>query len=152
MLISAKKGEIMSLRTLISTLVGAVLGGAIVWISQTGSFRLSPVNMSYADLAATLLTAVAVIVAIYGGLLALVAIWGFNQLKREAVNAAENASLKEIREQIENGPLREYIRGEIERLIADEIDSERMERRIRGRVDAVAFGRPDDDRLLEDEV
>ncbi len=142
----------MSLRTLISTLVGAVLGGAIVWISQTGSFRLSPVNMSYADLAATLLTAVAVIVAIYGGLLALVAIWGFNQLKREAVNAAENASLKEIREQIENGPLREYIRGEIERLIADEIDSERMERRIRGRVDAVAFGRPDDDRLLEDEV
>jgi hypothetical protein len=108
--------------------------------------------MSYADLAATLLSAVGVIVAIFGGVLAIAALWGFNQLKRDAVTAAETAGSNEIREQIENGALRTYIKGEIERLTVEEINSDRMEQRIIGRVDAVAFGRPDDDRLLEDDV
>lgn len=107
--------------------------------------------MSYADLAATLLSAVGVIVAIFGGVLALAAIWGFNQLKRDAVAAAENAGSTEIREQIENGALREYIKGEIGRLTVEEINSDRMEQRIKERVDAVTFGRPDEDRLLEED-
>lgn len=132
-------------------LLGAIVGGGIVWIGQSGSFQLRPVGMTYPDLAVILLTAVAVIVAIFGGMLALVAIWGFNQLKRDAVSAAETAGSAEIREQIENGALRDYIKAEIERLTIEEINSERMDHRIKGRVDAVAFGRPDDDRLLEDE-
>ncbi|TXC69602.1 hypothetical protein FSB78_00470 [Sphingomonas ginsenosidivorax] len=108
-------------------------------------------DMSYADLAATLLSAVGVIVAIFGGILAIAALWGFNQLKRDAITAAETAGSSEVREQIENGAIREYIKGEIERLTVEEVNSERMDQRIKRRVDAVTFGRPDDDRLLEDE-
>lgn len=141
----------MSLRSAIIGFSGAVVGGVTVWIGQVGSFHLEPVGMSYADLAATLLTAVGVIVAIFGGILALAAIWGFNQLKRDAVTAAENAGSTEIREQIENGALREYIKGEIGRLTVEEINSDRMEQRIKERVDAVTFGRPDEDRLLEED-
>ena len=92
-----------------------------------------------------------VIVAIFGGVLALAALWGFNQLKRDAITAAENAGSTEIREQIENGAIRDYIKGEIERLTAEEVNSERMDQRIKQRVDAVTFGRPDDDRLLEED-
>lgn len=141
----------MSLRSAVIGLLGAIVGGVIVWIGQAGSFHLQPVGMSYADLAATLLSAVGVIVAIFGGVLALAAIWGFNQLKRDAVAAAENAGSTEIREQIENGALREYIKGEIGRLTVEEINSDRMEQRIKERVDAVTFGRPDEDRLLEED-
>lgn len=141
----------MSLRSAAVGFAGAVVGGIIVYVGQAGSFHLRPVGMSYADLAATLLSAVGVIVAIFGGVLALAALWGFNQLKRDAIAAAETAGSIEIREQIENGAIREYIRDEIERLTVEEVNSERMDQRIKQRVDAVTFGRPDDDRLLEEE-
>lgn len=141
----------MSFRSAITGFIGAVVGGIVVWISQAGSFHLRPVGMSYAELAATLLSAVGVVVAIFGGVLALAAVWGFNQLKRDAIAAAETAGSAEIREQIENGAIRDYIKGEIERLTVEEVNSERMDRRIKQRVDAVTFGRPDADRLLEEE-
>lgn len=141
----------MSLRSAGAGLVGAIVGGVIVWTGQTGHFQLVPGSMSYADLSAILLSAVGVIVAIFGGVLALLALWGFNQLKRDAISAAENAGSAEIREQIENGAIRDYIRGEVERLSDEEFNSERMDQRINRRVDAVAFGRPDADRLLEED-
>jgi hypothetical protein len=139
----------MLLKTLGIGFLGAVVGGLTVWLA--GRLDLQPIGMTYADLAAVLLTAVGVIVAIFGGVLALAAIWGFNQLKRDAIGAAENAGSTEIREQIENGAMRDYIRGEIERLSDEEFKSARMDKRINSRVDAVAFGRPDEDKLLEEE-
>ncbi len=59
----------------------------MIWIWQGGDFNLRPHEISYMDLAAVLLTAVAVIVAIFAGVLALAAVWGFNQLKRDAIQA-----------------------------------------------------------------
>ncbi|MBR9972691.1 hypothetical protein [Magnetospirillum sulfuroxidans] len=141
----------MSFRSAFIGFMGAIVGGAVVWLGQTGSFHLRPVGMSYAELAAVLLTAVGVIVAIFGGVLALAAVWGFNQLKRDAISAAETAGSAEIKVQIGTGALRDYIKGEIERLTDEEFESERMDKRINSRVDAVAFGRPADDRLLDDE-
>ena len=140
----------MSVRTIAVASIGALVGGAVVFVGQTGSFRLTPVGMDYADLAATLLAAVGTIVAIFGGILALAAIWGFNQLKKDAVAAAEVAGSAEVKEQIENGALKDYIKGEINRLADEEFKSERMDQRINNRVDAVAFGRPEADKLLED--
>ncbi len=107
--------------------------------------------MSYSDLAAILLTAVAVIVTIFGGVLALAAIWGFNQLKQDAVNGAKAAGSTEVREQIVNGAIRDYILNEIGRLADEEFRSERMEARIKRRVDSVTFGKPDEDRLLDED-
>lgn len=148
---SKKTEPAVSWKTVGAAGLGAVIGGVIVWIGQSGHFRLQPAGMSYADLAAILLTAVGTIVAIFGGVLALAALWGFNQLKRDAVSAAEAAAVAEIKEQIENDDIRDYIRNEIERLADEEFKSERMDQRINRRVDAVAFGRPEDDRLLDDE-
>lgn len=141
----------MLIRTAAVAGAGAIIGGAAVWIGQSGTFHLAPVGMSYADLAATLLAAVGTIVAIFGGVLAIAALWGFQQLKKDAVSAAGAAGESHVKEQIENGNIRDYIKGEIERLADEEFRSDRMDQRIKRRVDAVAFGRPDEDRLLEDE-
>jgi hypothetical protein len=140
----------ISLRSAGIGLGGGLIGGAVVWLGQNWQFQLSPVGMTYADLAAVLLSAVGVIVAIFGGILALAAIWGFNQLKRDAISAAENAGSAEIREQIENGTIRDYIQGEVGRLADEEFNSHRMDQRINSRVDAVTFGRVDADRELEE--
>lgn len=129
---------------------GGLVGGGIVWAAQAGELRLTPVGMSYADLAAVLLSAVGVIIAVFGGVLAIAAVWGFNQLKRDAISAAEKAGASEIREQIENGTVRDYIKGEVGRLADEEFNSKRMDDRINRRVDAVTFGRVDDDRELEE--
>jgi len=131
--------------------LGAIIGAAVILFTQNGYFRLLPERTSYLDLAAVLLTAVSVIVAIFAGVLALAAFWGFNQLKRDAILAATDAGSDEVREQIENGPLRDYIQGEIDRLIKEEVASDQMERRIRDRVDEIAFGSKRDRDLNDEE-
>lgn len=124
--------------------VGATIGALITSYAQTGHLNVIPANISYPDLAAVLLSAVGVIVAIFGGVLAILAFWGFEQMKRDAVRGATQAALSELKEQIENGPTRDYILAEIERLIIDEFKSRRMDQRIQERVDKIAMGGAED--------
>ena len=135
--------------TALAALFGAIGGSLITRYVRTGHFNIVPDNISYSDLAAVLLTAVGVIVAIFGGVLAIAAFWGFEQMKREAVRGATQAGVDELKEQIENGPTRAYILAEIERLIVDEFNSRRMDKRIQERVDKIAMG-GSEDRLLDD--
>ncbi|MBF0857633.1 hypothetical protein HKD24_00175 [Gluconobacter sp. LMG 31484] len=95
--------------------------------------------MSYADLSAVLLSAVGVIVAIFGGVLAVAAFWGFNQVKQDAIQAAEKAGMREMKEQIESGSIKGDIMQEISKLTEKEFRSDRMEQRIKQVVDAVSF-------------
>ncbi len=84
---------------------GSATAGALATsYVQTGRLYVVPANISYPDLAAVLLSAVGVIVAIFGGVLAILAFWGFEQMKRDAVRGATQAALDELKEQIENGP------------------------------------------------
>lgn len=136
--------------------VGSAIAGALTTsYAQTGRLYVVPANISYPDLAAILLSAVGVIVAIFGGILAILAFWGFEQMKRDAVRGATEASLDELKEQIENGGTREYILAEIERLIDDEFKSRRMDQRIQERVDKIAMGGAEDrfdEEVEEDEA
>lgn len=129
----------------------AIIGALVANYAQTGHLNVVPAGISYPDLAAVLLSAVGVIVAIFGGVLAILAFWGFEQMKRDAVRGATQAALNELKEQIENGSTRDYIVTEIERLIVDEFKSRRMDQRIQERVDKIAMG-SSEDRLLDDET
>lgn len=135
---------------------GSAIAGALATsYAQTGRLYIVPANISYPDLAAVLLSAVGVIVAIFGGILAILAFWGFEQMKRDAVRGATQAALDELKEQIENGPTRDYILDEIERLIVDEFKSRRMDQRIQERVDKIAMGGAEDrfdEEVEEDEA
>lgn len=129
----------------------AIIGALVTSYAQTGHLNVIPADISYPDLAAVLLSAVGVIVAIFGGVLAILAFWGFEQMKRDAVRGATQAALDELKEQIENGSARAYIVTEIERLIVDEFKSRRMDQRIQERVDKIAMG-GSEDRLLDDDT
>jgi hypothetical protein len=128
--------------------LGAVIGAAVVLFLKSGTVKP---NMAYADLAATLLAAVGVIVAIFGGILAIAALWGFQQMKHEAGQSATAAALAETKEQIENGTIRRYILEEVEARITEIVASPEFDRRVRARVDQIVLGNPDDRLLEEDE-
>lgn len=130
--------------------VGAVIGAAFVLFVKNGSFAINAGTMKYEDLAAVLLSAVGVIVTAFGVILAILAFWGFRQMKAEAIKAAEAAGTQEVRDQTMSGPLRDYIHEEIDKLIKAEIASEAMERRILDRVAEIVLGSPKD-RDLDDE-
>ncbi len=132
----------------LASFLGAILGAAFIAFLSTGGIKAN--GITYADLAAILLSAVGVIVAIFGGVLAIAAFWGFEQMKLEAVRTATNAALAETREQIENGSIRRYILEEVETRISEIVASPDFDRRVRARVDQIVLGRPDD-RLLEDD-
>lgn len=102
------------------------MGAAFILLTQRGSFSLLPEKTTYLDLAAVLLGAVSVIVAVFGGVLALLALWGFKQLKTDAISAAALAGTAEVKEQVEKGALRDYIHGEIDEMIKAEIASPEM--------------------------
>lgn len=127
--------------------LGAIVGAAFMAFLATGGIKAD--GISYPDLAAILLTAVAVIVAIFGGVLALAALWGFAQMKAEAVRSATNASLDETKEQIENGSIRRYIEDEVERRIGVIVESKDFRRRLEDRIVQITLGKPED-RLLDD--
>jgi hypothetical protein len=111
------------------TLLGGVIGAALVLFLQTGEIRLIP-TMKYEDLAAVLLSAVGVIVAVFGVGLAILAFWGFSQLKSESIKAAVAAASLQVDE-----------------LIRQEIASPEMERRIRQRVTQIVLGNERDAEL-----
>ncbi len=89
--------------------------------------------MSFEVFAGVLLTAVAVIVAVFGAGLAILAFWGFSQLKKESIKASVSAA-----------------RQQVDRLIREEIASPEMEQRIRHRVDEIVLGNARDRELDAD--
>ncbi|MBS1070367.1 hypothetical protein JK222_01395 [Gluconobacter cerinus] len=137
------------MKTLATGILSAVLGAVFILIMQ--GIPLKTEGMSYADLSAILLSAVGVIVAIFGGVLAVAAFWGFNQVKQDAIKAAEKAGMREMKEQIESGTIKDDIMQEISTLTEKEFRSDRMEQRIKRVVDAVSFsyGNLEKDRELD---
>jgi hypothetical protein len=125
--------------------LGAIAGAfsAIVMLSWLGD--LTPNGVSYSDLAAVLLTASGLIVTCRGVAFALAAFGGCGELRRSSIAAAEVAAVAEIKEQIENGKVRDYIEDALE----SEILSPRMERRILSRVDEIVMGNPRRDAELD---
>ena len=165
-------------RAICVSLPSAVVGSLLTLYAVTG--KLVPQGLSYVDLAATLLAAVSVIIAIFGGVLAIAAFWGFEQMRVAAITAATEASviaateasvtkaceasvaasviaatpaatgaaIVEVKEQIENGPLRAYMNAEIRAVIhsPDFVAELVMQAR------RTAFSREDDAELDAEEV
>jgi hypothetical protein len=129
-------------------LSSAAIGAIAVSYAQSGKLFLVPAG-SYQDLAAIMLGAVGVIVTIFGVVLAIAAFWGFAQMKQEAVRTATEASLEHLKEQVGDGDIRDYILSEVERLMNDELNSQRMAKRIEARVDQIVLGNDEEDRVLE---
>lgn len=115
------------------TLLGGVLGASFVLFLYGAGVTVSGGDMKFEVFAGILLTAVAVIVAVFGAGLAILAFWGFSQLKRDSVKAAVRTA-----------------RQQVDQLIREEIASPEMEKRITNRVDEIVLGSSRDRELDED--
>jgi Na+-transporting methylmalonyl-CoA/oxaloacetate decarboxylase gamma subunit len=90
-----KDRPLRAIRELGFCLLAGAIGGGAVWIGQGRSLHIKPSEISYSDLISILLTAVAVLVAIFGVVMAVLAIFGYQHFKT-VVEKTSKASAEEI--------------------------------------------------------
>lgn len=69
-------------KTAAIALVGALVGGVLVWVLQGHTFQVLPQSMSYSDFVAIILSAISALMAVFGIGLAIFTIWGVSQFRR----------------------------------------------------------------------
>jgi len=89
--------------------------------------------MTYADLAATLLSAAAVLLTIIGIFIAALAIWGFAAFRSVAKTAAKG----HVSAQIKGGDLRNHIEELVKTYLSDELASGNLRSEFERRLDEV---------------
>lgn len=95
-----------------------VLLGAMIVVSTLFSIDFKPgnteeVSVTYADLAAIVLTAVAVLVAVMGVGMAILAFWGYTSLKTAVVKAAED----QLKQELRSGTLRKVLEDRVDEVV-----------------------------------
>jgi hypothetical protein len=92
--------------SLIGGLIGSVAFGAVgvaIYHSWPGSLKSD--DMHYQDLAAVLLAAVAVIVTVFGVMMAVLAIWGYTTFRGIAKKAARKSAQDYVKRDVESGTI-----------------------------------------------
>lgn len=121
------------LRNILISGTAGIAGTIIVLIAQGQPFHLAPANMSYADLAATLLGASAVLLAIIGVFVAALAIWGFTAFR----DTTKASAKQHVDDQLREGELR----GHIEKIVSDFLTKEfaggNLRKLVEERVEAI---------------
>ena len=89
-------------KVIVTSLIGGLVGGLaiaaiFVGVHSVWPRRLVPNNMPYQDLAAVLLTSVAVIVTVLGVSMAILAVWGYASFERIAKKAARDYVKKDVK-------------------------------------------------------
>ena len=113
----------------LGTIVGAIICIFLVAKVTLTSGESVEINMEYHDLAAILLTSVAVIVTVFGVIVGILAVFGFRDIKESAIDSAKDAAVIEVKRQISedgdpekvgDGELRDFIEASVKKA-ADEI-------------------------------
>lgn len=107
----------------LGSLAGGAVGACIFWLCQGWSLSLHPANMSYADFAAVLLGAAALIVTVFGLFLGILALWGYTQFE----TIVKGSSRESVEKQLENGKLRTEIAALVSLKAANELAGAREE-------------------------
>lgn len=120
---------------------GGVTAAIVVWFLQAGSFRLMPLQMSYADLSATALSAASVILTGVGVAVGAMALWGYAQFK-QLLEAAVRSYLDELLATEETWfrkEIQRVVTVEVDRAIEHSIEGGRLSAAIRKRVDEMVY-------------
>lgn len=106
--------------------VAGALAAVFVLLIQGQPFRLVPVGMSYADLAATLLAAAGVLVTVIGIFIAALAIWGFTAFRAMTKNSAK----AHVSSQLRQGDLRNHVETVVREFLAQQIATGELKTQI----------------------
>lgn len=100
--------------------------------------QLSELGMSYSDLAAILLTSVAVIVTVLGVFIAMLAFWGYSQFRK----SAKNAAVQFVKSELESGKIRVEIAEIVVKEVIRQLDDGKLEKLIKDAVDRYTITAP----------
>jgi hypothetical protein len=125
----------------IGALAGGIAGGAAVWAIQAGSFSLHPSGMTYNELAALVLGGAALTVTSVGIGVAVLALWGYNDINARAEKRAQSAATEKIDAEMADGKLRRHV----EAAAAAKIDAELANGNLRRHVEESATAKIDAD-------
>lgn len=128
----------MTVRTLGVAALSGVIGGAAVWALQAGSLTLAPANMTYADLAAVMLGAVAALIAVLGVFMAVLAVWGYSQFRV----FVEGAATTRVSQAMEDGELKSLFEARAVKFMTEEFESGKLRRLLEERVDQIIIRGP----------
>lgn len=126
------------IRTILVGFIAGALAAIVVLVVQGQPFRLAPVGMSYADLAATLLAATAVLLTIIGIFIAALAIWGFTAFRAMTKNSAK----AHVTSQLKQGDLRIHVENVVTEFLTREFASGNLRRQLEERLDAILISAP----------
>jgi len=96
--------------------------------------------MSYAELAATLLASVAVLLAILGFFIAVLAVLGLSQFRGMVRKAATDTAKDHIDERLLEGDLKEHFENTAASFLNTQFKSGTLRRLIEERIDQVVYG------------
>ena len=130
---SKRKRDLLSVAA--TALVGGLVGATTIWFLKTHSVVLVSGGMSYADLSATLLSAVAVLMTILGVFVALLAVWGYSQFKAFASAAAT----EHVDTQLKEGVLRGHVEAVVKEYLESEFKAGSLRKMVEERIDYVIF-------------
>lgn len=128
------------LRPWLIAFVAGAIGGGLVWVLQVGSLVISPAGMQYADLAAVMLGAVAVLLAIFGLFLAVFAIWGYSQFR----SIVEGAATRHASQSIKEGELKELVEEKALQFMEVSFESGKLREILEDRVDQIILRGPEE--------
>lgn len=132
----------MNLKRILSTLTLGALAGAVaaaaVLVIQGQPFHLSPVGMTYADLAATLLAAAALLTTLIGLFIAALAIWGFTALRSFAKSAAKS----HVSQQLKQGELRSHVENVVTAFLKTEFEDGNLRQQLEEHIDEILITAP----------
>lgn len=141
----------LAIQTVLLGALSGTVAAVMILIIQGQPFRLRPVDMTYADLAATLLAASALMTAIIGLFIAALAVWGFTALR----GLAKNAAKAHVGAELQQGGLRSHVESVVTDFLEKEFEDGNLRQQLEERVDAILFTAPQQrsgDDATEDDV
>jgi hypothetical protein len=111
---------------LLGLLSGVVLSVCALVGLKIRPEQLSEIGMSYADLAAILLGAVAIIVTVLGVVMAILAFWGYSQFRK----SSKTAAVQFVKSELEKGKIRTEISEIIVAEVIKQLDDGRLNKII----------------------
>ena len=140
-------------KTALIGFAGGLVGAALIFVGQGFELHIRPVGLSYADLAATILSGVAVLTTILGIFLAVLALYGYTALK----SSAQKAAKQHVGAQLEQGELRTHLGTIVTEFLLKEFADGNLRKLVEARVDAVIYSgaqerAAEDDEQFDEEV
>jgi H+/Cl- antiporter ClcA len=127
-------------RLIVAAIIGGLIGAFAVWMGQGHSLKLVPGEMSYADLAATMLGAAGIILTTLGLVIGILALWGYSQFK----NMVERSAIAHVTRSVADGDLKKLVTQTSVDYIKADLDAGELRKIFEERLDKILVQGPED--------